>query len=192
MVNSEEVRREGVAEGERQEVRCLPNHYNMRQCDPSAAGWLRSLNFYYLNHLAFHRLTQKRSSCTSIRLTHCYANYLWKKGRVIAMPQPCSVSENTIATDQSSFWSSTDTHWDAHKIGWAVAGGCSILVCSIYKLDVLLASCSVLNNLQTTLISLVTIFQHCRYAQAKSTEMLSLRNDFFLGIIQIQGNSDRC
>jgi len=57
------------------------------------------------------------------------------------MPQPCSVSENTIATDQSSFWSSTDTHWDAHKIGWAVAGGCTIL---------------------TTLISLVTIFQHCR------------------------------
>ena len=47
------------------------------------------------------------------------------------MPQPCSVSENTIATDQSSFWNSSSLQWDAHRIGWAVAGGCTVLVCSI-------------------------------------------------------------
>ena len=47
------------------------------------------------------------------------------------MPQPCSVSENTIATDEGSFFSSSNMHWDAHRIGWAVAGGCTILVCSI-------------------------------------------------------------
>ena len=44
------------------------------------------------------------------------------------MPQPCSVAENTIDTNQSSFWDSSDIHWDAHRIGWAVAGGCTILV----------------------------------------------------------------
>jgi len=57
------------------------------------------------------------------------------------MPQPCTVSENTVATAQSSFWDPSNMDWDAHRIGWAVAGGCTIL---------------------TTVISLVTIFQHCR------------------------------
>ena len=90
------------------------------------------------------------------------------------MPQPCSVSENTIDTDQSSFWDSSNLHWDSHKIGWAVAGGCTILVCSITWMF-FLVSCSILSvRLQTILISLVSILQHCRYAQVEVTEMLSL------------------
>ena len=48
------------------------------------------------------------------------------------MPQPCSVAENTIDINQSSFWDSSDIHWDAHRIGWAVAGGCTILVCVFF------------------------------------------------------------
>ena len=108
------------------------------------------------------------------------------------MPQPCSVSENTIATDQSSFWNSSNLQWDAHRIGWAVAGACTLLVCSIFKLDVLFSFMLNFEHLQTTLISLITIFQHCRYAQAENTEMLTLMHVNRLGITRIQGNSDRC
>ena len=83
------------------------------------------------------------------------------------MPQACSVSENTIATDQSSFWDSSDIHWDAHRIGWAVAGGCTVLVCSHLQFGCSFSFIAQnFKHLQTTLISLVTIFQHCRYAQA--------------------------
>lgn len=40
-------------------------------------------------------------------------------------------SDNTEAVDQSSFWTSGNIHWDAHRIGWAIAGGCSALVSTI-------------------------------------------------------------
>jgi len=56
------------------------------------------------------------------------------------MPMPCSVAENTIAVNQSSFWSSSGD-WDTHRIGWAIAGGCTVV---------------------TTLVSLVTILRHYR------------------------------
>ncbi|KAG8980694.1 hypothetical protein FRB93_009067 [Tulasnella sp. JGI-2019a] len=36
-------------------------------------------------------------------------------------------SDNTQAVDQSSFWSNGGIHWDTHRIGWAIAGGCTIL-----------------------------------------------------------------
>jgi len=69
------------------------------------------------------------------------------------MPVPCSVSENTVATYQSSFWNSGSS-WDAHKIGWTVAGGCTIL---------------------TILISLVTILRHCRNYTNPSQQRQILR-----------------
>lgn len=37
-------------------------------------------------------------------------------------------SDNSPAIDQSSFWSSGNLHWDAHRIGWAVAGACTVAV----------------------------------------------------------------
>jgi hypothetical protein len=49
--------------------------------------------------------------------------------------------DNTLTTDQTAFWDSNGMHWDAHRIGWAIAGGCSVV---------------------TVLISLVTVWQHCR------------------------------
>ncbi|KIJ62456.1 hypothetical protein HYDPIDRAFT_182786 [Hydnomerulius pinastri MD-312] len=54
---------------------------------------------------------------------------------------PTCPSENTQAVDQSSFWNSGSLDWDEHRIGWAIAGGCAAL---------------------TVLISLVSVFQHCR------------------------------
>jgi len=36
-------------------------------------------------------------------------------------------SDNTEAIDQSSFWT-FDGHWDKHRIGWLIAGVCSIVV----------------------------------------------------------------
>ncbi|KAH9970660.1 organic solute transporter Ostalpha-domain-containing protein [Russula compacta] len=50
-------------------------------------------------------------------------------------------SDNTQAVDQSSFWSSGNIHWDAHRVGWAVAGLCSLL---------------------TVIISAITVLHHCR------------------------------
>jgi hypothetical protein len=38
-------------------------------------------------------------------------------------------SDNTQAVDQSTFFGGHNTiNWDAHRIGWAVAGGCTIIV----------------------------------------------------------------
>ncbi|KAI6141602.1 DUF300-domain-containing protein [Pisolithus tinctorius] len=54
---------------------------------------------------------------------------------------PTCPSSNTQSVDQSSFWSSGNTNWDAHRIGWAVAGGCAAV---------------------TLIISCVSILQHCR------------------------------
>ncbi|KAF8649120.1 hypothetical protein AX16_006001 [Volvariella volvacea WC 439] len=56
------------------------------------------------------------------------------------MSEECP-SENTTAIDQSKFWDSDGMHWEPHRIGWAVAGGCALL---------------------TVLISSFTISQHCR------------------------------
>ncbi|KAH7886596.1 organic solute transporter Ostalpha-domain-containing protein [Phlebopus sp. FC_14] len=54
---------------------------------------------------------------------------------------PTCPSSNSQYVDQSSFWSSGDLDWDAHRIGWAIAGGCAAV---------------------TVLISLVSVLQHCR------------------------------
>lgn len=50
-------------------------------------------------------------------------------------------SSNTEAVDQGAFWDSGNSNWDAHRIGWAVAGGCAVL---------------------TLIISSISVYQHCR------------------------------
>jgi hypothetical protein len=55
-------------------------------------------------------------------------------------PLPCITemscpSDNTQAVDQSHFWGSGSIHWDAHRVGWAVAGGCSLLVRATFSQD---------------------------------------------------------
>ena len=37
-------------------------------------------------------------------------------------------TDNKETIDQSSFWDSNGVNWDAHRIGWAIAGGCAALV----------------------------------------------------------------
>lgn len=37
-------------------------------------------------------------------------------------------SDNTQAVDQSSFWGEGSIYWDAHRVGWAIAGGSALLV----------------------------------------------------------------
>lgn len=54
---------------------------------------------------------------------------------------PTCPSDNTIAVDQSSFWNSGNLNWDEHRIGWAIAGGCTVL---------------------TVLISAISVLRHCR------------------------------
>ncbi|KAG1880953.1 organic solute transporter Ostalpha-domain-containing protein [Suillus subluteus] len=50
-------------------------------------------------------------------------------------------SDNTVAVDQTSFWSSGNLNWDEHRIGWAIAGGCAML---------------------TVVISMISVLGHCR------------------------------
>ncbi|KAJ7462358.1 DUF300-domain-containing protein [Mycena galericulata] len=50
-------------------------------------------------------------------------------------------SDNSAAVDQTSFWSSGNLDWDAHRIGWAVAGACTAV---------------------TVIISFVSCLRHCR------------------------------
>ncbi|ETW76861.1 hypothetical protein HETIRDRAFT_442143 [Heterobasidion irregulare TC 32-1] len=54
---------------------------------------------------------------------------------------PVCTAENTQAVDQSGFWDENGIDWDSHRIGWAIAGGCSIL---------------------TVIISFVSVMMHCR------------------------------
>lgn len=37
-------------------------------------------------------------------------------------------SINTENVDPSPFWDSNGIHWDAHRTGWAVSAGCTLLV----------------------------------------------------------------
>ncbi|KII84943.1 hypothetical protein PLICRDRAFT_45794 [Plicaturopsis crispa FD-325 SS-3] len=50
-------------------------------------------------------------------------------------------SDNKDITDQSSFWDSGNINWDPHRIGWAIAGGCSLL---------------------TVIFTTISVLQHCR------------------------------
>ncbi|KAF8476290.1 DUF300-domain-containing protein [Russula ochroleuca] len=50
-------------------------------------------------------------------------------------------SDNYQAVDQSHFWSGGSLHWDAHRVGWAVAGACTVV---------------------TVIISAISVLQHCR------------------------------
>jgi hypothetical protein len=47
------------------------------------------------------------------------------------VPKMSCPSDNTQVVDQSSFWSSGNINWDAHRIGWAIAGGSTFLVSAI-------------------------------------------------------------
>lgn len=40
-------------------------------------------------------------------------------------------SDNRQAVDQSGFWDSNGIEWDAHRIGWLIAGVCAAVVCTI-------------------------------------------------------------
>ncbi|KAF9244460.1 organic solute transporter Ostalpha-domain-containing protein [Melanogaster broomeanus] len=63
-------------------------------------------------------------------------------------------SENQQEVDQSSFWDSGNQNWDAHKIGWAIAGGCAAL---------------------TVIISLISVLQHCRHYNKPNEQRQILR-----------------
>lgn len=43
-------------------------------------------------------------------------------------------SDNAEVVNQSSFFHGGTFTWDAHRIGWAIAGGCTILVCGSFRM----------------------------------------------------------
>lgn len=83
----------------------------------------------------------------------------------------CSPAENTATTDQADFW---DGRWDAHEIGWVIAGATALAVRSeLLSLPSLLWNRAgtdadlfflvfTFPSTQTTIISLYSILQHAR------------------------------
>ncbi|KAF8262382.1 organic solute transporter Ostalpha-domain-containing protein [Lactarius quietus] len=63
-------------------------------------------------------------------------------------------SDNAQAVDQTTFWGHGFHHWDAHRIGWAIAGGCSVL---------------------TVVISLISVINHCRNYTNRAEQRQILR-----------------
>lgn len=39
--------------------------------------------------------------------------------------------ENSESIDQGGFWNSSGIDWDSHRVGWALAGGCAVLVSAL-------------------------------------------------------------
>ncbi|KAJ3813928.1 DUF300-domain-containing protein [Lentinula aff. lateritia] len=54
---------------------------------------------------------------------------------------PTCPSDNQQAVDQTDFWTDGGIDWDAHRIGWAIAGACAGA---------------------TVIISILSVLQHCR------------------------------
>ncbi|KAJ3933873.1 MAG: DUF300-domain-containing protein [Lentinula lateritia] len=54
---------------------------------------------------------------------------------------PTCPSDNQQAVDQTDFWTDGGIDWDAHRIGWAIAGACAAA---------------------TVIISICSVLQHCR------------------------------
>jgi len=70
---------------------------------------------------------------------------------------PTCPSDSLAAVDQSSFWGPGNLNWDEHQIGWAVSGGCAVLVRLFTLVRNILA-----HRAQTVLISMVSVLLHCR------------------------------
>ncbi|KAF8574754.1 DUF300-domain-containing protein [Ramaria rubella] len=62
--------------------------------------------------------------------------------------------DNSENNDQSSFWDSSGIHWDQHRIGWAIAGGCAVL---------------------TVLITMYSVFSHARNYHNRNEQRQILR-----------------
>ncbi|KAJ7901884.1 DUF300-domain-containing protein [Mycena olivaceomarginata] len=63
-------------------------------------------------------------------------------------------SDNSADVDQTSFWDSGNLNWDAHRIGWAIAGACTAA---------------------TVLISFFSVLGHCRNYTNRSQQRQILR-----------------
>ncbi|OCH86292.1 DUF300-domain-containing protein [Obba rivulosa] len=63
-------------------------------------------------------------------------------------------SDNFQIVEQGSFWSSDGVDWDAHKIGWVVAGACAVV---------------------TVILTLVNVLQHCRNYTNRAEQRQILR-----------------
>ncbi|KAJ7346676.1 organic solute transporter Ostalpha-domain-containing protein [Mycena albidolilacea] len=63
-------------------------------------------------------------------------------------------SDNSADIDQTSFWDSGNLNWDAHRIGWAIAGACTAA---------------------TVLISFFSVLGHCRNYTNRSQQRQILR-----------------
>lgn len=100
------------------------------------------------------------------------------------MPRTCP-SVNTAAVDQSSFWSDSSLHWNAHRIGWVIAGGCTVVVSYYYVVHFRL-----LSIVQTVIISIISVLSHCRFVLLQwHLEMLL---NSMSEITRIRSINDRC
>ncbi|KAG5729931.1 hypothetical protein E4T56_gene8668, partial [Termitomyces sp. T112] len=82
------------------------------------------------------------------------------------MTKPVCVSDNKDVIDQSSFWDSNGVNWDAHRIGWAIAGSCTVV---------------------TLIISIVSVGRHCRsYTNPREQRQMSVSSLELFGAMLIR------
>ncbi|KAL8277027.1 hypothetical protein RQP46_010561 [Phenoliferia psychrophenolica] len=66
------------------------------------------------------------------------SHQLFQRAIVASLTNTTCPLANAEATDESSFWDKGGIHWDSHRIGWAVAGGCTLVVCLVSGTNVFL------------------------------------------------------
>lgn len=70
------------------------------------------------------------------------------------MVRHCIEEENTTEIDQSRFWDDNGIHWDAHRIGWTVAGCCAVA---------------------TVIITAFSVSMHCKHFNVKNEQRNIIR-----------------
>ena len=85
-------------------------------------------------HCHHRRSSSAEVVCSSLRsfLTSYYthprlAHSFTFRTSAMASSSNCP-SDNTLEVDQSTFWDADGINWDAHRIGWVVAGACAAAV----------------------------------------------------------------
>ena len=53
------------------------------------------------------------------------ASHLLQRALIASLTNSTCPLANVEIEDESSFWDANGLHWDAHRIGWAIAGGLS-------------------------------------------------------------------
>ncbi|KAG7098575.1 hypothetical protein E1B28_000506 [Marasmius oreades] len=128
--------------GSQDDVREVSMIPNFKQLEPVRI--IHSAHSVYDHHTYFPEFDVSSPFKSLLKVYRCI-EYL----RMSVCPE-----ENREITDQSSFWESGQLNWDTHRIGWAIAGGCTVV---------------------TVVVSTISVLQHCRNYTNRAEQRQILR-----------------